>query len=104
MKWAKLFSVAAAGFVLGYITYLSTQNHSYIKPERALKLVKNMFNQDYEVSGSWIYMKPTTIDRNGLTYDIYQGGITKHINGEHQPVQFYLDAKTGTILDVFEEQ
>ncbi|MFC4403615.1 PepSY domain-containing protein [Gracilibacillus xinjiangensis] len=97
MKTKQLVSALGIGILIGY-TLRTKQEDLWIKPENALKLTKQKFQQHYDVSGSWIYMKREQFFQNGLSYEVYHGGITKHVDGEHIPLEFFVDAKTGTVI------
>ncbi|WP_208585833.1 PepSY domain-containing protein [Gracilibacillus suaedae] len=93
--------IAGFAFMLGYFLRQQQSEKQRIKPEKALKAVKDYFQKKYEVSGSWIYMKSEPLQKNGLEYEVYHGGITKHIDSEYVPYEFYVDAYTGTVIDIF---
>ena len=44
-------------------------------------------------------MKPEEVERNGLLYNAYRGGITRNIDGENKQYEFYVDVETGGIID-----
>ncbi|GAE92890.1 hypothetical protein JCM21714_1913 [Gracilibacillus boraciitolerans JCM 21714] len=92
--------IACIAFSIGYLFRQQQDNKQYIKPEKALISVKESFQKKYEVSGSWIYMKPETFLKNDLQYEVYHGGITKFIDNQHVPYEFYIDAHTGTLIDM----
>ncbi|WP_163539249.1 PepSY domain-containing protein [Gracilibacillus sp. YIM 98692] len=97
MKW--LLPVIL-GFSLGFLIRKQVDDGQMMKPENVLKLVKSQFSTKYKVSGSWIYMKSQTLEKQGLAYEVYHGGITKHVNDSYIPVEFWADAKTGTIIEI----
>ncbi|WP_245902234.1 PepSY domain-containing protein [Gracilibacillus dipsosauri] len=96
MKTNKWILAVVVGFILGYT--IQKKTNQWIKPENALKMAKQKFQQQYDVSGSWIYMKPEQYQIHGLTYDVYHGGITKHVDGQHISLEFFVDAKTGSVI------
>ncbi|KAB8138349.1 peptidase M4 [Gracilibacillus oryzae] len=93
----QMLAAAGIGFLIGY-AIKTRQEELWMKPEVVLKMTKKKFQQHYDVSGSWIYMKREQIYLNELNYEVYHGGITKHIDGNHIPLEFFVDAKTGTII------
>ncbi len=99
MNWKKLLCAAGAGVLLGY-AIRDQLAQQLIKPENALKIAKEAFKQHGPVSGSWIYMKPEEVTKNNLSYSIYRGGITRTIDQENIQYEFYVDANTGSIIDV----
>src|SRR5690625_2283129 len=72
----------------------------YLPPEKALAIAKQAFKRNGPISGSWIYRSPETLDKNGLNYDVYRGGITRHIDGKNIESVFYTDINTGAIIEV----
>ncbi|SFM09370.1 Predicted small secreted protein [Gracilibacillus orientalis] len=93
--------IAGSAFLLGYFLKQQQNEKQRIKPEKALKIVKENFQENYEVSGSWIYMKSEPLQKNGLEYKVYHGGITKQFEEQYVPYEFYVDALTGTVIDMF---
>src|SRR5690625_3389566 len=67
-------------------------------PERALKNAKEAFKKQGTISGSWIYMKPEEIEKNGLLYTAYRGGVSRNVEGEKRKYELYSDAATGDII------
>ncbi|MBM7572826.1 PepSY domain-containing protein [Aquibacillus albus] len=100
MNWRKLLFAASLGAVVGYLLKDQLENQQTISPEKALKSAKEAFKQQGSVSGSWIYMKPEEISRNGLSYTVYRGGVTRTIDGENTQFEFFVDANTGAVIDV----
>ncbi|WP_102026735.1 PepSY domain-containing protein [Salirhabdus sp. Marseille-P4669] len=99
MRWSKVAVGTAVGAVAGFFVGRAVKKE-WITPEKALKIAKEKFRAKGPISGSWIYMKPQTLSKENIDYKVYYGGITRQI--EEKPVQyeFYVDAKTGTIVDV----
>ncbi|WP_047981549.1 PepSY domain-containing protein [Ornithinibacillus contaminans] len=102
MSWKKTVLAAGVGFAAGFITKQQIEQYQKITPEKALKIVKETFKKQGPISGSWIYMKPESITKNGLQYTAYRGGVTRNINGETVQFEFYADAETGAVIDVME--
>jgi len=101
MKKRYLFLAACAGAIVGYITKVQLQPYQKVSPEKALKQAKEAFKQKGPISGSWIYMKPEKIEKNGLEYEAYRGGVTRNIDGENKQYEFYADVQTGVIISAF---
>jgi|SRR5699024_6646938 predicted small secreted protein len=87
------------GALLGYLAKQQMELYQKITPEKALKLAKETFKQNGPIHGSWIYMKPEEIERNGLFYHVYRGGITRLENDIHKQYEFYVDTDTGALID-----
>lgn len=99
MSLKKTVLAAGLGVVAGFFIKKQMDNCQKVTPENALQTAKEAFKQQGPISGSWIYMKPEEVERNGLLYTAYRGGITRNINRQNIQYEFYTDAKTGTIID-----
>lgn len=99
MKRRDALLAISASFIVGFIvkTVLGNQN---LSPEAALETAKETFKQSGPISGSWIYMTPETLEKNGLNYNVYQGGITRQVDGQNKEYVFYSDVETGVVVDV----
>lgn len=99
MKWNHLLLGLGIGLVAGAFV-----NHKYnkdtISSETALNIVKKAFKEQGPIDGSWIHMKPETINKFNLTYNVYRGGITRTNDNKVEQYEFLVDSKTGTILEV----
>ncbi|WP_407272250.1 PepSY domain-containing protein [Radiobacillus sp. PE A8.2] len=100
MKWSKLVIAAGLGMVAGFFLKDQVTNMQALSPEKALRTAKEVFKKQGPISGSWIYMKPEDLSKNGLTYQVYRGGVTRTIDGENKQFEFYVDTNTGTIIEV----
>lgn len=90
------------GAAIGYLAKDQYDTRKTLSPDKALQIAKETFQQHGPINGSWIYMKPETIEKNGLTYRTYRGGISRNIDGENKQYDYYIDVKTGVIIDVTE--
>src|SRR5699024_3867337 len=88
-----------AGFSLGFLLKEVLQHNKKLTPDRALKQAKEVFQKNGPINGSWIYMKPEKLEKNGLTYDTYRGGISRNIDGNNKQFDFHIDIETGVIVD-----
>lgn len=102
MNWKKVAIAAGVGALAGYIVKEQINSSQNVTPEKALKIAKEAFKKQGPISGSWIYMKPEELNKNGINYDVYRGGISKNQDGETSQFEFYIDTDTGTIVDVAE--
>ena len=91
---------AGLGFLVGYLIRDQLDNFQKLTPEKALQYAKDTFEKNGPITGSWIYMKPEKIEKNGLVYQTYRGGISRNVDGEDQQCDFYIDTETGAIIDV----
>ncbi|MFG6116668.1 Predicted small secreted protein [Thalassobacillus cyri] len=102
MDWKKVAIAAGAGALAGYVVKEQVFNKQGVTPEKALKIAKEAFKKQGPISGSWIYMKPEELTKNGMDYEVYRGGVSKSQDGETSQYEFFIDAQTGTIVDVAE--
>lgn len=100
MSRKRAIIVAGLGIAIGYLLKDQIDQYKQITPDEALENAKQKFLKQGPVNGSWIYMNPETIEKNGLTYNVYRGGITRTIDGETKQYEFFADADTGTVIDV----
>ncbi|GAK02857.1 hypothetical protein JCM19037_1124 [Geomicrobium sp. JCM 19037] len=99
MKVKDLLVGAAIGFAAGYAVKEACAAKS-VSPEKALKQVKESVSHRIPISGSWIHMNPEHYEKNELDYNVYRGGISSTAAGETKQMDFVVDAKTGTILEL----
>ncbi|HLS35953.1 MAG TPA: PepSY domain-containing protein [Bacillota bacterium] len=99
MNIRRVLLALGVGFAAGYVVKQQLNEYQSITPEEALEKAKTKFRRLGPINGSWIYMKPEQIERNGLLYDVYRGGITRNIDGENVQFDFYADIDSGTIID-----
>ena len=90
---------AGLGIAIGYLLKEQLDENRKLSPEKALQYAKDTFQKNGPINGSWIYIKPEKIDKNGLTYNTYRGGISRNIDGENKQFDFYVDIETGAIID-----
>lgn len=100
MKIRILLLGAAAGFAAGYVTKQVVEQTGGPSPEKVLENVKSAVRKDGKIYGSWILMKPENYQKFDLNYQVYKGGITRHVNGKPEQFEFIADASTGTIIDL----
>src|SRR5690625_3813338 len=86
------------GVAIGYFSKTQIDKFQKTTPENALKHAKEAFKKQGPISGSWIYMKPEEVEKNGLKYMAYRGGITRTIDGVKKQYEFYTDIDTGAII------
>ncbi len=98
MKKRNIILAAGLGIALGYLIRDQMEVKQKITPEKALSNAKEAFKRTGPISGSWIYMKPEEVEKNGLLYNAYRGGITRNVDGENKQYEFYVDVETGAII------
>lgn len=99
MKARSLLIGAGLGFLAGYVLKEYTDGDQ-ISPEKALRYVKENIKGQIPVNGSWIHMTPENYNKDELNYKVYRGGISSTQDGETKQLDFIVDAKTGTILEL----
>ncbi|MCA1032392.1 PepSY domain-containing protein [Bacillus timonensis] len=99
MSWKKFIFGVAVGFA-GALLMKETLATQPISAEKALKLVKESFKKHGPISGSWIHMQPENYTKHNVPYTVYKGGITRHLNGNLTQYEFFVDSKTGVIIDI----
>ncbi len=99
MSRKRVVLAAGLGIAIGYLLKEQLDENKKISPEKALQYAKETFQKNGPINGSWIYIKPEKIDKNGLTYNTYRGGISRNIDGENKQFDFYVDIATGAIID-----
>src|SRR5690625_614096 len=99
MSRKRVVLAAGLGIAIGYLLKEQLDENKKISPEKALQYAKETFQKNGPINGSWIYIKPEKIDKNGLTYNTYRGGISRHIDGANKQFDFYVDIATGAIID-----
>lgn len=68
--------------------------------DQALQVAKETLQKAGPIHSSWIYMKKERIIKNGLTYQTYRGGISRLEHGEQKQYTYYIDSKSGAIIDI----
>lgn len=98
MKFRKAIVAFGIGLALGFLARKQYERCQRITPEKALKLAKEYYKNQGPISGSWIYMKPEEIEKNGITYIAYRGGVTLPKADGNKRYEFYADVETGAII------
>lgn len=99
MKARNTLLAFGLGFIAGYFVKQQLDEYQGITPEVALEKAKDKFRRLGPINGAWIYMKPEQIEKNGLTYEVYRGGVTRNIDGENVQFDFYADVDSGTVIE-----
>ena|SRR5690625_901995 len=104
MSKKRTILAVGVGIAIGYFAKRQMDHFQRITPEKALKNAKETFKKQGPISGSWIYMKPEEVEKDGLKYMAYRGGITRNIDGENKQYEFYADTETGSIIGYVQTQ
>ncbi|MFC3040158.1 PepSY domain-containing protein [Virgibacillus xinjiangensis] len=99
MSKRNIMLAAGLGAAAGYLAKEAVDAYQKVTPEKALKHAKETFKKNGPISGSWIYMKPEEVEKNGLLYQAYRGGVTRNIDGQNKQYEFYVDTETGAVID-----
>ncbi|GGD17398.1 peptidase M4 [Pontibacillus chungwhensis BH030062] len=100
MKLKRSLLALGIGTVVGVVAWKQISDKQQLSPEKALKLAKESFKRQGPISGSWIHMKTEEFSSDDLPYTVYRGGVSRSLDGQTKQYEFYMDAVTGTILDV----
>ena len=63
--------------------------------------VRRLFTVVGTIEGSWIEMEPVYIEQEDFSGYVYYGGITRKEQEELVQYEFYADAKTGAVIDLY---
>lgn len=99
MSLKRTILATGVGVAIGFFAKQQIDQFQKPSPENVLNQAKEAFKKQGPISGSWIYMKPEEVEKNGLVYTAYRGGITRNIDGETKQYEFYADVETGTIIE-----
>lgn|SRR5690625_4296339 len=99
MSRRNVLLAAGLGFAIGFLLKEQLDEYKKLTPEKALQYAKDTFQKNGPINGSWIYMKPERLEKNGLVYHTYRGGISRNIDGENKQYDFYIDIDTGAIIE-----
>lgn len=102
MRFKKSLIAIGLGAIVGYVAAKQISENQQLSPEKALKRAKESFKRQGPISGSWIHMKTEELAKDDLPYTVYRGGVSRSIDGQTKQYEFYIDAVSGTILDVSE--
>src|SRR5690625_4430109 len=98
MSKRNIVLAAGLGLAVGYLAKQQVNHYQKVTPEKALNQAKEAFKKKGPISGSWIYMKPEEVEKNGLLYEAYRGGVTRNIDGENKQYEFHVDIETGAVI------
>lgn len=100
MKNRKTILAAIAGFLIGFFVKSQIKATQTVSPELALERAKKLFTESGPITGSWIYVTPMSMTKNGLPYTVYRGGVTRQVDDNTIEYEFYSDVNSGTVIDV----
>lgn len=94
----------ATGLVVGAAGALFYHENQPKKANLVLKEVKEQFQNQGTITGSWIDYEPVEYDLYDSKPLVYVGGISRKEDDELVTYNFIADAYTGEILDIYEYQ
>ncbi|MEE6130674.1 PepSY domain-containing protein [Priestia flexa] len=97
MKYTQLITGIAVGFASAY---LYQKKKSSLSSMEALQIAKQAFKQNGPINGSWIQTTTKVINRYGLAFEGYSGGITRSVDGSREQYEFFIDKSSGNIIDL----
>lgn len=90
-----------AGFAAGFVSaYIIEKKKAAISSGEALQIAKNAFKKNGTIDGSWIHTTTKFFEQNGLTFEGYNGGIIRTVDNLQEHYEFFIDKKSGAILDL----
>jgi predicted small secreted protein len=99
MNWKRCSLSISLGIAIGLLVQKQLDDKT-LSAEKALSKVKQAVKQKHQIDGSWIHMTPEQIERHGLDYDVYKGGLTLTKNDQVKHYDFTADAETGSVLEL----
>ncbi|SCS32342.1 hypothetical protein [Staphylococcus caeli] len=100
-NWFIILFISLTAFV-GSIYFYKRQFHmQYKDPDKITAEIKTYF---MNVVGSYILKEPITYNKNGMDYNVFQGGITTRHDDTLVYYTFYADAISGEIIDICENE
>lgn len=91
-----------AGSSIGAALTAKYYEKRLVSGEVILQNVRRLFTVVGTIEGSWIEMEPVFLEKDSYTGYVYYGGVTRKEEGDALvQYEFYADAKTGAILDLY---
>lgn len=89
------------GGAMGCLLYDAYQRRQCPDGMDVLNQVKAYFQDQGPIEGSWMELKPVTINRYGQSQEVYYGGISRKENDKIVQYEFMADTLTGQILTIY---
>lgn len=70
------------------------------QPEKLLAEIKTYF---MNVSGSYILYEPQNYTKSGVSYKVYQAGITTTKHDQSHSYDVFVDTQSGEVIDIVEK-
>ena len=91
----------AAGAFVGAWLVSKFYEKKLVNGEIIVGNVRRLFTVVGTIEGSWIEMEPVYIEQEDFSGYVYYGGITRKEQEELVQYEFFADAKTGAVLDLY---
>src|SRR5690625_5444924 len=88
MSKRNIVLAAGLGLAVGYLAKQQVNHYQKVTPEKALNQAKEAFKKKGPISGSWIYMKPEEVEKNGLLYEAYRDRKSTRLNSSHVAISY----------------
>lgn len=103
MRWSRFLLGVATGAIATYLLTQNNKKETFVKPEHVIQSLKQRYKDSMSIIGSWIHVEPKLEEINGIDYYTYEAGLTGLINNDEPTfLEFKVDAKTGSLLQVNE--
>lgn len=91
----------AAGAVIGAWAASKWFERRNVNGDVIVQNVRKLFQVVGTIEGSWIEMEPVFVDSPEFYGEVYYGGVTRKEDDELVQYEFYADAKTGAVIDLY---
>ena len=91
----------AAGAIVGAWLVSKFYEKKLVNGDIIVGNVRRLFTVVGTIEGSWIEMEPVYIEQEDFSGYVYYGGITRKEQEELVQYEFFADAKTGAVLDLY---
>ena len=91
----------AAGAVMGAWATTNWFERRNVNGDVIVQNVRKLFQVVGTIEGSWIEMEPVFVDSPEFYGEVYYGGVTRKEDDELAQYEFYADAKTGAVIDLY---
>lgn len=96
--WIVPITLGASGLI-GFIAGKLFGNRQ-MSANRILKMIRNDFKREGQVTGSWIDQHPVPFQRFAVKTNAYLGGLTRREDNQLVNYEFRADAYTGSLLEL----
>ena len=94
-------SFKGASFLLAAGAVIKWFERRNVNGDVIVQNVRKLFQVVGTIEGSWIEMEPVFVDSPEFYGEVYYGGVTRKEDNELVQYEFYADAKTGAVIDLY---